>query len=234
MLEIFANSWQIVITMKSTIVEAFFRLKNDTGRVCLRSGLQIQMIPSIRDLKLAQKHQCAAFVQEEAFLLIWDNDPNNIIQRAADLENQLVEISWQNATGVYPKTKKQRRPSDVATKEALLEAGGVEKRQTTYINSFITSLTLILSFAIIGMGFRVLVQETTVDGNFQRLAVLAYTPIQFVISLVSLYDQAYPQTSYSCYSSSCRLLLSVHSNCLGRSANVRPIPNTSQAKHLVD
>jgi len=170
--------------MRSTIVEAFFRLKNDTGRVCLRSGLQIQMIPSIRDLKLAQKHQCAAFVQEESFLLIWDDDPNKIIQRAADLENQLVEISWRSATGVYPKSEKRRRPSDVATRDALLEAGGVDKRHNTYINSFITALTLILSFSVIGMGLRVLVQETTVDGNYRRLAVLAYTPIQFIISLV--------------------------------------------------
>ena len=173
--------------MRSTIVEAFFRMKNDTGRVCLRSGLQIQMLPSIRDLKLAQKHQCAAFIQEESFLLIWDSDPNNIIQRAADLENQLVERSWQSATGVYPKSKLQRRPSDIATKDALLEAGGVDKRHKSYINSFITSLTLTLSFAIIGMGFRVLVQEITVDGNYRRLAVLAYTPIQFFISLVCLY-----------------------------------------------
>lgn len=170
--------------MKSNVVEAFFRLKNETGRVCLRSGLQIQMIPSIRDLKLAQKHQCAAFVQDEAYVLIWDDDPNKIIERAADLENQLVAVTWRSATGVYPKDEKRRRASDVTTQDALLEAGGVEKRQNTYINSVITALTLILSFAIIGMGLRVLVQEVTVDGTYRRLAVLAYTPIQFVISLV--------------------------------------------------
>ena len=170
--------------MRSTIVEAFFRLKNDTGRVCLRSGLQIQMLPSIRDLKLAQKHQCAAFVQEESFLLVWDDDPNKIIQRAADLENQLVEISWRSATGSYPRSEKKRRPSDVATKDALLEAGGIEKRTNTYINSFIMSATLTLSISVIGMGLRELTMETTVDGNYLRLAVLPYLPIQFVISLV--------------------------------------------------
>ena len=170
--------------MKSKIVEAFFKLKNDTGRVTLRSGLQIQMLPSIRDLKLAQKHQCAAFIQEEAFLLVWDDDPNKLLERAADLEHQLVEISWRKATGVYPKNEK-RRPSDVTTRDVLLEAGGMDVRRPTYINSIICAMALILSLFVIGLGLKVIAQEITVDNNYARVAVIAFLPIQFIMSLVS-------------------------------------------------
>ena len=220
--------------MKSTIVEAFFRLKNDTGRVCLRSGLQIQMLPSIRDLTLAQKHQCAAFIQEEEFLLIWDDDPKRIIQRAADLENQLVEISWRTATGMYPKDEVGRRASDAATRDATLESGAPQKRRTTYINSYIMCLTLILSFSIIGLGLRVLVQETTVDGDYRRLAVLAYTPIQFFISLVSNSSLVYHRWLTFCNSFSCRLWLYVSSSYSVQMVNATPIPSISQVEHHAD
>jgi hypothetical protein len=181
--QLLTDTGQIVITLKSKIVEAFFKLDNDTGKVQLRSGLQIQMFPSIRQLKIAQKHQCAAFIQDGSYLLVWDDDPNKLIERAADLERQLVEISWRTATGVYPKGE-QRQTSVVATREELLEAGMADDRKPTYINSYICALTLCLSFLIIGLGLKTLVKETIVDMGYARLATLAFIPVQFFMSLV--------------------------------------------------
>ena len=84
---------QIVITLRSKVVETAFRLMDSTDRVTLRSGLELQVLPSLRDIKLAQRHQCAAFIHDESYILVWDDSPTKLLERAADLEHQLVDIA---------------------------------------------------------------------------------------------------------------------------------------------
>ena len=176
-------SLQIVITLKSKIVEAAFKLSPDTARMCLRSGLQIQLLPSLRDIKLAQKHQCAAFIQEESYILVWDDNPERLLQHAADLEQQLVEIAWHSATGTYPKNHLSQY-LDTSASAPLLELGGFGAREQTYINSVICACTLALSLLVVGLGMKVLAEEIALDHNYIRLTALLFTPIQFLLSLV--------------------------------------------------
>ncbi|CZT49585.1 uncharacterized protein RSE6_10455 [Rhynchosporium secalis] len=170
---------EIVITMKSKIVEAVFKLNRNVDRMSLRSGLQIQLLPSLRDVKLAQKHQCAAFIQEEAYLLVWDDNPTKLLQRAADLERQLVDIAWFSATGSEEKTL---FPQDLDT-SLLLGIGVLEERRPTYINSVICGCTLTLSLLVVGLGMKVLAHESALDHTYGRLTAIIFTPIQFLLAL---------------------------------------------------
>ncbi|KAL2072785.1 hypothetical protein VTL71DRAFT_12128 [Oculimacula yallundae] len=170
---------EIVITMKSKIVEAVFRLNRNLDRMSLRSGLQIQLLPSLRDVKLAQKHQCAAFIQEEAYVLVWDDNPTKLLQRATELERQLVDMAWFSATESEQKTLfSQDRETSL-----LLGAGLVDERHPTYINSVICGCTLTLSLFVVGLGMKVLARESALDHTYSRLAAIIFTPIQFLLAL---------------------------------------------------
>ena len=171
---------QIVITLRSKVVETAFRVMDSTDRVTLRSGLEIQVLPSLRDIKLAQRHQCAAFIHDESYILVWDDSPTKLLERAADLEHQLVDIAWFTATGCDLKPPSTHN-SDTGS---LLELGYVVDRRPTYINSVICACTLALSLLVVGLGMKVLAHESTLDHTYARLAAIAFTPIQFLLALV--------------------------------------------------
>jgi len=170
---------EIVITLRSKVVETAFRLMDSTDRVTLRSGLELQVLPSLRDIKLAQRHQCAAFIHDESYILVWDDSPTKLLERAADLEHQLVDIAWFTATGCDLKPP-STHDSDAGS---LLELGYVVDRRPTYINSVICACTLALSLLVVGLGMKVLAHESTLDHTYARLAAIAFTPIQFLLAL---------------------------------------------------
>jgi hypothetical protein len=196
--------------------------------MCQRPGLQIQLLPSLRDIKLAQRHQCAAFIQDESYILVWDDDPERLLQHGADLEHQLVEIAWQSATGTEPKNRLAKY-SEVSEKYPLLETGGTDKRHQTHINSIICACTLALSLFIVGLGMNVLAQEIALDRNYIRLAALLFTPIQFLLSLVCSSVPSYiPKYTDFNSSFSCKLSLCALSSCSGPLDSIFQTRNITQ------
>ena len=55
---------------------------NDLPYVELTPGLRLQVIPSMSDLSICQKHQSAAFVAKEQLLIVWEDDPKRLLERA--------------------------------------------------------------------------------------------------------------------------------------------------------
>ena len=220
-----------MITLKSKTVEAAFKLNSDAARMCLRPGLQIQLLPSLRDIKSAQKHQCAAFIQEESYILVWDDNPERLLQHAAELEHQLVKIAWHNATGTYTKNDLSQF-SEPKVRDLLLDLGA-DTRHPTYINSIISACTLALSLLVVGLGMKVIAEEIALDHNYTRLAALLFTPIQFLLSLVGhsiFYFSPFKDTDVNS-SFSCRLSLYAFSSCLDPLDNARQIPNITRPNH---
>lgn len=179
-------------------------LQNDLAdNVRLRHGLRIQILPTIHDLAGAKKHHFAAFIEEGSFLLVWDDDPSSIVDRASDIERQLVEISWRNATGEYP-VSDLRRPSMMPSAIDQLETGLIHPiRPRIFISASMSMFTMILVFGVLGLGWKQLATEITVDRNFARLALIAISPIQIFLCLVSLILQSLGVNSDQ-FSSSCR------------------------------
>jgi hypothetical protein len=88
----------------------------------------------------------------------------------------------------------------------LEESTTVQDRPTLLINSIVVGLTLTLLTAALGAGWRNLAQEFSIDGSFMRLALVAATPVQVFVSLVShLYERSFEalltnNSSFSCKS----------------------------------
>jgi hypothetical protein len=150
--------------------------------VRLRGNLRIQILPTIRELGGALRYKFAAFIAEDCSLIVWDDDPAKVIARAVDLEDQLVEISYRNATGKYPSNDKRRMSIMPPTTD--LEAANAEPRPRVFINCIIMAFTLTLVLATMGLSWMELTEQSLVDNNFQRFALVAMAPIEIFLCLV--------------------------------------------------
>ena len=160
----------------------------------IKEGLHLQVLPSMSHLPRCQKHQFAAFIADRGILVVWDDDPRKIIGRAEKLEAALVKIIW-GKQSIYPEEdeKKEEPNVDVTEVYADPEDPVAEKPRPIFLcQSFICATTVCLTIASLGMGWRQIAFEITVDHSYLRLLfVLAFVP-QFWLSLVSFAYESEP------------------------------------------
>ena len=140
--------------------------------------------------------------------MVWDDDALNIIQRAQQIESQLMQLVWKAPAEVTVSEKREsNNTSQTDVSETALadeEAGEVtfEHRPTMLLNTILVSLTLFLICVVLGAAFRAIAQEIAVDGNYIRMAFIALTPIQIFFTLVCpSYRYNFPDTNHRIFSS---------------------------------
>ena len=183
------------MTVNSRVIKTFLAWSPDAVDVPLMNGLRIQILPSLSELPRARKAQSAAFIASEALLVVWDDEPENIMHRAKSIESELMELVWKTGESEEMDTEVKKGPA-VAAIEIDPESGEIlpEKRATHLQNTVLVSLTLIIIAIMLGAGFREVAVEVAVDHNMLRLAFLALTPVQVFFTLVNHLNL------FSCYS----------------------------------
>ncbi|EFY93702.1 putative glycosyltransferase family 2 protein [Metarhizium acridum CQMa 102] len=178
-----AMNVQSAMTVNSRVIKTFLQWSPDAVDVPLMNGLRVQILPTIEDLPRARKHQFAAFVASEGLLIVWDDDPLHLVQRAKAIESELMELVWR--AGNTDDEEDEKRGSNIAEAEIDEESGEVkpEKRPIHLQNTVLVSLTLILVTVSLGAAWRELAIEVSVDGNYVRLALVALFPIQIFFTL---------------------------------------------------
>ena len=83
------------MTVHSRVIKTFLAWSPNATDVPLMNGLRVQILPTIYDLSRARKHQFAAFLASDALLIVWDDDPSHLIERAEAIECELMELVWQ-------------------------------------------------------------------------------------------------------------------------------------------
>ena len=148
-------------------------------------------------LPRCQKHHFGAFIHDEQLLVVWDDEPKNLIQRAEKFEESLLRMIWKNREDEDESSDEKKETVDVSVSnlengdggvapEELEEALVIENRPTLLINPITVGLTLTLLVAALGLGWRSLAQEIAIDGDLIRLSLLVVTPAQVFVSLVSV------------------------------------------------
>jgi hypothetical protein len=150
----------------------------------LKSGLRVQIIPTVEDLPWASKHQFAAFIASEQLLVVWDDEAMNVIPRAKDIETELMQLVWQVGLSTEEKEGLKTRPAVVPTKIDEETGEYISHRPTNILNAVLVSVTLILVTVMLGAGFRQITIEILVDRSWARLALLVLTPVQVFFTLV--------------------------------------------------
>ncbi|KAI9735841.1 MAG: hypothetical protein M1834_001306 [Cirrosporium novae-zelandiae] len=84
----------VAMTVNTRVIKLFLR-DNDKNSVSLPDGLHLQVLPSIMHLPHCQKHHYAVFIEDVGILVVWDDQPRYLLQRAQSIEQQLLELVWE-------------------------------------------------------------------------------------------------------------------------------------------
>ncbi|KAF2798522.1 hypothetical protein K505DRAFT_346522 [Melanomma pulvis-pyrius CBS 109.77] len=177
---------QVAMTVNSRIIQTFLQWSPDATDVPLMNGLRIQILPTIDDLPKARKNQFAAFLAGEALLVVWDDEPTNIISRARTIEDELMELVWKTGEPEDAEEEPEKRKGHAVVEVEIDEESGQakpENRPTHIMNAVLVCFTLMIITIMLGAGFRQIVIEILVDKGMIRLAFLALTPIQIFFTL---------------------------------------------------
>lgn len=178
---------QCAMTINTRIVKIFLS-RHSADYVPLSDGLRLQVLPSIDHLPRCQKHHFGAFIRDSQMLVVWDDQPKNVLNRASHIEESLMRMIWGNGEAADYDEKRSANVSTVdlghdPTPSELEEAMVSKKRPTLLLNPIMVGATLALLTAALGLGWRNLAQEVSVDGKYVRLALLVVTPCQVFVSL---------------------------------------------------
>lgn len=170
------------MTVNSRLVRTFVASSPEAIDIPLQNGLRLQILPSLNNMPQARKHQSAAFCAAEGLLVVWDDDPKNLVGRAKAIESQVIDMVWHTANegeGAQPYDEKGDIQLDSESGEAMLE-----QRPTNLMNTILVACTLIIVITLLGLAARSLAVEISVDKGFVRLAFLALVPVQIFFTLV--------------------------------------------------
>ncbi|KAF1997916.1 hypothetical protein P154DRAFT_440284 [Amniculicola lignicola CBS 123094] len=177
---------QCAMTVNSRIIQTFLQWAPDATDVPLMNGLRLQILPGMDDLAKARKNQFAAFLAAEALLVVWDDDPTNVVARATAIEDELMQLVWRTnePEGEEEENEKTKGPAVVET-EFDEESGEIlpEKRPIHIQNSVLVGCTLVIIITMLGLGFKEVAVEIMVDQGYVRLAFLLLVPIQIFFTL---------------------------------------------------
>lgn len=180
------------MTVNTPVVRAILgslrRTDADIHFVPLSEGLRIQILRTTADLPRAKLHHFAAFVEDVGMLIVWEDDAEMLLRRIQSLESQLVEMIWGNGADDADDEHDEKGPNHQIAElhpSQLEDALTREHRPVQLTSAVMVGLTLALCFTCLSLGWRALVLQIMVDGDMTRLALLAVSPLQFFVSLVS-------------------------------------------------
>lgn len=157
----------------------------------IEPGLQLQVLPDILDLPRCQKHHFAAFIADRGILVVWEDDPQKILDRASLLENKLVKMIWKDESPYNAEEKRDLQPeiavSECDDVESQIEEG---PRKTVLYQAILTSVTIFLAIAAISGGWRKIAIEIAVDQNWKRVFFVFGILPQIWLALVRSLDLA--------------------------------------------
>lgn len=164
------------MTIKTKVIEMLLD-DNDIPFVQINEGLRLQVIPDIEALPFCQKHQCAAFVLSEKMLVVWEDQPHSLIKRAAGIDEALFHMVCKGSLGNDKLDQDDPRNTHYQWQGLHEGTESEEKRPIMIYQPFFTAMTLLLALGVIGLGWRHIAIEITVDGGYMRiLFVLCILP----------------------------------------------------------
>lgn len=178
------------MTVNTRVIKIFLS-RNTENFVPLADGLRLQVLPSIDYLPKCQKHHFAAFIQDTCVLVVWDDQPKKLMDRAENIEQQLMRMIWKGMGDNEieedeKKTMVYAEATEISSSASMdiEDAANTERRPIMLWNSVCSAMTMFLVIGAMSFGFKALAKEVTTDGNYTRLALLVVVPAQFFVSLV--------------------------------------------------
>ncbi len=178
------------MTVNTRVIKLFL-YNNDKAYVPLLDGLRLQVLPDMSHIPRCQKHQFAAFIADRGLLVVWDDEPKCLLSRAEKIERELMEMIWRADSASIDHEKLASKAASVTALDEERSAhvdsetgAGDDSRHIVLMQPLMAALTLLMSCAAIGSGWRKIALQIAIDRNFMRLAFLAVVPAQLWLALV--------------------------------------------------
>ncbi|KAK5552879.1 hypothetical protein LTR46_008954 [Exophiala xenobiotica] len=167
---------KVAMTVKTDVIQSFLQT-SQLPYVPYVDGLRIQVLPNLTFLSSCKKHHFAAFIRDPGFLIVWHDDPEQIISRAEQIEQHLVSLLWKDETIVLKSAAQSKAPSININEKA--DAGDEEEgrryddkpRKTLLYQPILMCFVGILVVLTIGLGWRKVAIEVKTDHTYLRLVL---------------------------------------------------------------
>lgn len=177
------------MTVNTRVLQLFMAARPDEHFIQIHRTLRLQVVPDIAALPHCQRHQSAAFISDTATLLVWEDEPTRLLERAEYIQDALMKMSWKSEPvegeeekGDGKKPFVQIEEYDEVTEE---EAGMEEKpRETVLWQCIYEGATIALVISAIGTGWRWIAIEHVQDPQWTRLLFILCIPPQIWLALV--------------------------------------------------
>jgi len=179
------------MTINSKIIQYILE-RNTLPYVQIQSGLRVQVLPDFEALSTAQTAQSGAFISKRGILLVWQDDPKMLVERAEFIINSLMR----NMCGVEYGYTAQEELERVLGKDPVLDVsdfddvfdGGdgktEERRDVMMWQAAYTGISILLLTVALGTGFRQIAIQQAEDPNWFRMLFILCIPSQVWLSLV--------------------------------------------------
>ena len=175
------------MTVNTRVIRLILQQVNQAGLsyVELNRGLRLQVIPEMNKLHACQRNQFAAFITGPQLLVVWEDDPGKLLQRADSIQQALVAMIC--GQEYLPKAEAVNGSTpDLGGADTSSAENQVDEKPRQYrlIQPMMVACTLILMITALGAGWRLIAIEIFIDHNWMRaLFVLTILP-QSWLSLV--------------------------------------------------
>lgn len=179
------------MTVKTSAIKTFLR-EYQQPFVPFSHGQQLHIIDNISALSFCKRHHYAAFVRNQGMLVVWDENPTEVISRAERIERHLVNMLWdmdssdddqdirledeKKAVDAAKVTEEPARSTD--SSETDEELVWDKPRKTVIYQAFLVAGVSVLTIFCLSIGWRQIATEIKIDNSYTRLAILAAAPLQ--------------------------------------------------------
>jgi hypothetical protein len=176
------------MTVRTKIIHLILS-RTDLSYVQIQSGKRLQIIPDFGALAYCQKNQSAAFVRSHQTLVVWEDDPKKLLDRAQGLQDAIIRMVWGNEVAfaterAIAKSVGTEFP-DHGTDLDELEDNQEPPRKIRVWQAIYTSTAILMLTVAIGGGWREIGIQQVQAPNWLRLLFLITLPPHVWLSLVS-------------------------------------------------
>lgn len=160
--------------------------------VQIQVGKRLQIIPDFNALPYCHKNQSAAFVASHQTLVVWEDDPKRLLDRAQEIQDALVKMIWGNDLArITDKTIAKSIGIEMEEYNGSLneyEEHPEQPRKIKLWQALYTSIAICMLTVAIGSGWRQVAIQQIHDPNWLRMLFLIAIPGQSWLSLVCLFS----------------------------------------------
>ena len=179
-----AEHGQCAITVSTRIIRMILS-RTQLPYIQIQHGKRLQVVPDFDALPFCQRNQSAAFILSHQLLVVWEDDPMRLIDRAQGLQDALVNMIWGNTLAyVTDNTTEKNMGIDADTLSIKEEDDNVNPRRVIVFQSAYTSIAICMLTVAIGSGWRQVAVQQVQEPNWLRLLFLIPIPGQVWLSLV--------------------------------------------------